>query len=256
MTKHEPDLSGKVAVVTGGTRGIGRAVTVALAQAGADVVPTSRTRSDVEETVATVEDRGRNSLVCPTDVTEPTAVRELISEVTDEFGGFDVLVNNAGINPETAMGTPSDVDIEAFDHSIEVNLKGAFLCSRAAEAPLLADGGGAVINVASISGLVGLQRQHTYVASKHGLVGLTKSLALEWAPDVRVNAIAPGYVDTDLTASLKDNEWLYESVIDRTPLERFADPEEIASTTLFLASDMSSFVTGECLTVDGGWTAR
>ena len=249
------DLSDTVAVVTGGTRGIGRAIATGFADAGADVVPTSRTEAAVEDAVADVRDHGASSLVHPTDVTDEDSIRDLFERVEAELGGVDAVVNNAGVNPDAALGTPENVDAEAFDFTTDVNLRGAFLCARTA-AESLAERGGTVINVASVGGLVGLPRQHPYVASKHGLVGLTKSLALDWAPDVRVNALAPGYVRTDLTEELRKNDRLRQSIVDRTPLARFADPEEIAGPAVFLASDAASFVTGECLAVDGGWTAR
>jgi NAD(P)-dependent dehydrogenase (short-subunit alcohol dehydrogenase family) len=255
MTVLEPDLDEQVAVVTGGTRGIGLAISTALAAAGGDVVPVSRTASDVQEAAELVRDRDGETLEAPTDVTDRDAVEELFDRVADELGGVDVLVNNAGINPIAAMGTPGTVDTAEFHSAVEVNLEGAFNCTSAAGDQLL-DGGGAVVNVASTAGLVGVKRQHAYVASKHGLVGLTKSTALDWAPDVRVNAVAPGYVDTEMTNPLQENEQLHEKILGRMPAGRFADPEEVASAVLFLASDMASFVIGECLVVDGGWTAE
>ena len=256
MTLDAFDCSDRVAVVTGGTRGIGRAIALGLAEAGADVVPTSRTEEAVEDAADAVRERGGASLVHPTDVADEDSVRSLFEATREEFGGVDVVVNNAGFNPDGALGPPEAVDVEDFDATVDVNLRGAFVCARAAAESLAADGGGAVINVASVGGLVGLPRQHPYVASKHGLVGLTKSMALDWAPDVRVNAIAPGYVSTDLTAELEANDRLRQSIVDRTPMARFAEPEEIAGPAVFLASDAASFATGSVLTVDGGWTAR
>ena len=257
MTLDAFDLTGRVAVVTGGTRGIGRAIALGLADAGADVVPTSRTREAVDEAAAAVRERGRESLARPTDVADEDSVRALFEAVRDEFGGVDVVVNNAGFNPDGALGRPEDVSLDAFDDTLSVNLRGAFACAQAAAESLAESGdGGSLINVASVGGLVGLPRQHPYVASKHGLVGLTKSLALDWAPDVRVNAIAPGYVSTDLTADLEASDRLRESIVERTPMGRFADPEEVAGPAVFLASDAASFATGSVLTVDGGWTAR
>jgi NAD(P)-dependent dehydrogenase (short-subunit alcohol dehydrogenase family) len=248
------DLDGRVAVVTGGTRGIGRAITEGLAESGADVVPTSRTRADVEEAVAAVEDRGGDSLSAPTDVTDADDRERLFERTAAELGGVDILVNNAGINPDNALGQPDVVDPEGFDLTLSVNLRAAFRCIQDAADYLGEDA--SVINVASVGGLVGLPRQHPYVASKHGLVGMTKSVALDWAPEVRVNAIAPGYVATELTDDLRENDQLRQSIVDRTPLERFAEPAEIAGPAVFLASDAASYVTGSCLSVDGGWTCR
>ena len=253
---YEIDLSGTVAVVTGGTRGIGLAITEEFARAGADVVPTSRTVEDVEAAVERVQDIGAESAALPTDVSDETAVEGLFERTADELGGVDVVVNNAGINPGWALGKPEEVDLEAFDGTLDVNLGGAYNCARAGGAHLLENGGGSLVNVASVSGIVGVPRQHPYVASKHGLIGLTKSLALDWAPDVRVNAVAPGYVATDLTEPIREREGLYERVVDRTPMGRFADPNEVAGPVLFLASEMASFVTGECLVADGGWTVQ
>jgi NAD(P)-dependent dehydrogenase (short-subunit alcohol dehydrogenase family) len=250
----EIDLSGKTAVVTGGSRGIGRAITLGFADAGANAIPLSRTESDVEAVAKEVRERGVESRVETLDVSDSAAVEACFDRIADDLG-IDVVVNNAGINPEAALGTPSDLEEGGFELVTDVNLGGAFACARAAE-PTLSDAGGTLINVASVGGLVGLPRQHPYVASKHGLVGLTKSLALDWAPDVRVNCLAPGYVPTDLTTDLHENESLRRSIEERTPLDRFAEPEEVAGPAVFLASDLATYMTGATLAVDGGWTAR
>lgn len=250
------DLSDSVAVVTGGTRGIGRAIARQFADVGAAVVPTSRTETAVEETVEAIEDEGGEALAISTDVTDNAEVAALFETTADRLGGVDIVVNNAGINPTGAMGGPETVDPEEFRHVVDVNLQGTFTCTHEAGSYLLDNGGGQVINVASISGLVGTNRQHAYVASKHGVVGLTKSAALDWAPDVRVNAIAPGYVSTELTAGIEENDELYQSILDDIPIDRFAEPSEIANVAVFLASDLASYVTGTCFAVDGGWTTK
>ncbi|ELY44450.1 MULTISPECIES: SDR family NAD(P)-dependent oxidoreductase [Natronorubrum] len=250
------DLSGRVALVTGGGRGIGRAIAVELANAGAAVVPSARSTDEIEAVADEIEANGGDALAVSADVTDPDAVTSAIDRAEAEFGNVDVVVNNAGFNPADALGRPEDVSTESFDRVLDVNLNGAYEVTTAAADSLLESDGGSVINVASVGGLVGLPRQHPYVASKHGLVGLTKSMSMDWAPDVRVNAIAPGYVATELTTGLQENEELRQSIIDRTPLERFAEPEEIAGPAVFLASDAASYVTGSVLAVDGGWTSR
>lgn len=251
-----PDLTDDVAVVTGGTSGIGLEISRALAERGATVVPTARTSEDVTAAADAVREEGQTSLAVTTDVTDRGAVRDLFAAVDEEFGGVDVLVTCAGVNPLSAMGTPADVDGDAFERTVAVNLVGTFNCLAEGGEHLRATDGGAVVTVSSVAGLVGLPRQHGYVAAKHGVVGLTKSAALDWAPAVRVNSVAPGYVRTEMTESLRDDDSLRESILDRTPAGRFADPEEVASAVLFLASDMASFVTGAQLVVDGGWTAQ
>lgn len=252
----ELDVSGSVAVVTGGTRGIGRAIAERLAEAGAAVVPAARTEAEVDAAAGAIRDLGSDSLAIPVDVTDRAEVAALFERTATELGGVDILVNNAGINPIAAMGEPETVDPREFRRAVAVNLQGTFACTHEAGEYLLAEGGGSVVNVASTSGLVGTKRQHAYVASKHGVVGLTKSVALDWAPAVRVNAVAPGYTSTELTAEIRENEELYRSILEDIPVERFADPDEIADAVLFLASDAASYVTGECVAVDGGWTTH
>ncbi|QLK25446.1 glucose 1-dehydrogenase [Natrinema zhouii] len=250
------DLDGRVAVVTGGGRGIGRAIATELADAGAAVVPSARSTDEIEAVAAEIEETGGDALAVPANVTDPNDVSDVIERTVEAFGGVDIVVNNAGFNPDDALGRPEDVDTADLDRVMDVNLNGAYEVTRTAADHLLESDGGSVINVASVGGLVGLPRQHPYVASKHGLVGLTKSMSLDWAPEVRVNAVAPGYVSTELTAALEENDRLRQSIIDRTPLDRFAEPDEIAGPVVFLASEAASYMTGSVLAADGGWTAR
>lgn len=252
----QTDLSGQVVVITGGSRGIGRAIAIGMAEVGATVVPAARTEEAIEQVVEKIEGGGGEAMAVTVDVTDEDNVSALFDRAEEEYGRVDSVVNNAGINPGSALGTPERIDLDGFDAVTDVNLRGAFCCAREASEYLHANEGGSVINVASVGGLVGLPRQHPYVASKHGLVGLTKSLALDWAPEVRVNCLAPGYVATDLTEGLRADDDLRASIIERTPLDRFADPEEIAGPAVFLASDAASYVTGATIPVDGGWTTR
>lgn len=251
------DLSDRVAIVTGGSRGIGRAIAEGMADAGASVVPAARSAETLETVAESIRDDGGTAHPVTVDVAETDSIEALIEETVEEFGGVDVLVNNAGMNPDPALGRPEDVDLaDGMDATLEVNLQGAFACAQTACDHLQESDAGSVVNIASIGGVVGLPRQHPYVASKHGLVGLTKSMALDWAPDVRVNAIAPGYVATEFIEGAMENEDIRQSLLDQTPLDRFADPAEIAGPAVFLASDAAAYVTGSVLTADGGWTAR
>ena len=250
-----PDLSDRVAIVTGGGRGIGRAITLGLAAAGATVVPSARTKSEIKTVASEATEFDVAATAVTADVTDTGDVNNLVSETVSTFGQLDIIVNNAGFNPTPALGDPTTLSDDAIDSVLDVNLRGAFRLVRAG-GDHLSETNGCVINVASVAGLVGLPRQHPYVASKHGLVGLTKSMAIDWAPAVRVNAVAPGYVATELTEPLQENERLRQSILDRTPLNRFAEPIEIAGPVVFLASDAASFITGETIAADGGWTCR
>lgn len=250
------DLSGRVAVVTGGGRGIGEAVAVGLGKAGATVVPAARSEDEINQTAQRIRDAGGAARAVPVDVTDEDSIHSLVHTVEDTCGGIDVLVNNAGVNPDAALGKPETVSVDGFETPIAVNLRGAFLLGKAASDALFASESGTVINIASIGGLVGLPRQHPYVASKHGLVGITKSMAIDWAPEVRVNCVAPAYVETELVTEALESDRIRESLLDQTPLDRFGAPEEIAGPVVFLASDAASYITGTVLPVDGGWTAR
>ena len=248
------DLAGRTALVTGAARGLGRAFAVGLARAGADVAAADIDRAGAERTAGVVRALGRRALALDVDVTDWASVVAMADATAEGLGRVDIAFNVPGIN----VRKPAlDLTPEEFRRIVDVNLVGVFHCARAIGARMVAQGGGRMVNVASIYGHVALEGQAAYAATKHAVVGLTRVLALEWAPHgIRVNALAPGYVHTDLTGPLRADEARYGTLISRTPLGRFAEPWEIVGAALFLVSDASTFVTGSSLVVDGGWTAQ
>jgi NAD(P)-dependent dehydrogenase (short-subunit alcohol dehydrogenase family) len=248
-------LDGSVAVVTGGSRGIGEATAVAMAEAGADVAPVARSADDLAETAARIEAAGSEACPVPLDVTDSAGIVALYDEVESELGPVDTLVNNAGVNP--FFGDARDLDVETWEHIFAVNVQGAFECAREFGRRVgERDGEGSIVNVASVGGVRGLPAQVPYVASKHALVGMTKTLAVDWAPAIRVNALAPGYVRTELTEGVRENEEIRADLLAEIPVDRFADPEEIAAGAVYLASDAAGYVTGEIHLADGGMAAQ
>lgn len=246
------DLSGKVAVVTGAGRGIGRAIAEALARCGASLVLSGRARAALDKAAATI---GRDVLVQPVDVSRQSDVIALRDAALARFGRIDVLVNNAGINP--IWRTIEKTSLADWQAIIDVNLTGSFLCCKYIGSTMAERGGGSIINMSSVAGQVGLARSVPYCASKGGVELLTKALALDWAKrGVRVNCLAPGYVDTDLTAGLLHHETLSKPFLDHTPMGRFGETRDVVGAAVFLASDASSYMTGQSLVVDGGWTAH
>ena len=254
MIRDMFSLDGRVALVTGAGRGIGRAIAVGLAEAGADLVVASRTPADLEEVAAAARALGRRALVAPADVADEQSVANLVRRALDAYGRLDVLVNSAGISPYYQRA--EQMSAAEWDTVLGVNLRGAFLCATAAGRAMIEQGGGSIVSVASIGARVALPRLVAYCASKGGVDQLTKVLAVEWARhNVRVNAIAPGYVETEMTRGLRENPKLQQMLLEQTPMRRLARPEEIVGAALFLASDASSYVTGQTIFVDGGWTA-
>lgn len=248
-------LDGEVAVVTGGSRGIGEEIAVTIAEAGADVAAVARSEDALEATANRIEATGQAAAPYPVDVTDVTAVEAMFEDVEATLGEVDILVNNAGTNPY--FGNARKLDVDTWQKIIDVNTTGAFYCARKFGRQVdERDGTGAIVNVASIGGVIALPYQLPYTASKHAMVGMTKGLAVEWAPQIRVNALAPGYVKTEFTKGVRENEDIHADILDTIPVDRFADPEEIASIAVYLASDAAAYVTGEIHVADGGIAAQ
>jgi len=243
------ELAGKSAVVTGGSRGIGRAIALRLATQGADICLSYRgNAAAAEETRVAIAALGRRALAVQADVAQPEAADALIKAAIGEFGKVDILVNNAGITRDDLIMRMS---IDAWREVLETNLFGAFYAIKAVTRPMLKARGGRIINITSVSGQAGQMGQANYSSAKAGLIGLTKATARELASrGITVNAVAPGFVLTELTQDLPAE--LLDEITKRTPLGRFGTPEEIASAVAFLASDDAAYITGQVLAVDGG----
>lgn len=242
-------MEGKIALVTGAGRGIGRAIALKLAEYGADVaINYSGSKECAEETAQQVRALGRNALVVQADVSQREDCERMFREVEAGFGSLDILVNNAGITRDNLAVRMSE---EEFERVIDTNLKGCFFCMKLAGKSMMKKRSGRIINISSISGVRGNAGQMNYCASKAGVIGMTKCLAKELAGrGITVNAVAPGYIDTDMTAALPEK--VKETVILQVPLGRMGKPEEIAEAVTFLASDRSAYITGQTLLVDGG----
>ncbi|NYZ14397.1 glucose 1-dehydrogenase [Azospirillum sp. RWY-5-1] len=249
------DLSGSVAVVTGGGRGIGRSLAAGLAGAGAEVVLCGRTPEPLAATADELAAEGARVWWKTADVSREEDVAALAAAVLERSGRVDVLVNNAGINPiYRAAEETSEMEWRSI---IDINLTGTFLCCRHFGTAMLARQRGSIINISSIGGHVALRKTLPYCAAKGGLEQLTKVLAVDWAPSgVRVNSIAPGFVETELTVRVREHPKISQRLLGQTPMGRFCGTDELTGAAVFLASAASSYVTGHSLVVDGGWTAQ
>ncbi|WP_140984021.1 2-dehydro-3-deoxy-D-gluconate 5-dehydrogenase KduD [Asticcacaulis tiandongensis] len=246
------DLTGKVAIVTGGNKGLGQGIAIALAEAGADIAVVS-TRSETE-TVDKVKALGRKAIHIAADLTSTEPVARILETTLKELGGLDILVNNAGMIRRNDSVDFTEAD---WDAVIDLNLKSVFFLSQAAGKHFIAQGRGKIINIASMLSFQGGIRVPSYTASKSGLAGVTKLLANEWAAKgVNINAIAPGYMATDNTAALQADEARNKAILDRIPAARWGEPSDMGGAAVFLASSASDYVNGAIIPVDGGWLAR
>lgn len=248
------ELEGKVAWVTGAGRGLGRAIALELARAGARVAVQARTAEDLNEVAGIIEAEGGRALILSGSVVDSHFTQESADTIAGTLGGLDVLVNSAGINP---VVSPSEaLSDEDWRRVVETNLTGTFYCCREAGRRMkLSGGGGAIVNISSVHGSTGVARMAAYAASKGAIESLTKALAVEWAADgIRVNCLAPGYFRTDMTDRYLNSRH-GETVLARTPMGRVGDPPELVGAARFLAGNRASFMTGAVVPVDGGWTA-
>jgi len=246
-------LDGRVALVTGGDKGLGQAMAIGLAQAGADIAIVSRSSQNAA-TLAAVAAAGRRGLGLTFDLGRPESAAQIVAQTTGELGRLDILVNNAGT---IRRADAAETTLEDFSAVLDVNLTGVWALSQAAGRVMLAQGGGKIINIASVLTFQGGIRVPAYTASKHAVAGLTKALANEWAGrGINVNAIAPGYMETDNTQALRDDPQRSRQILERIPAGRWGAPHDLVGAALFLASRAADYVHGHVLVVDGGWLAR
>jgi NAD(P)-dependent dehydrogenase (short-subunit alcohol dehydrogenase family) len=248
------DLTGKTALITGASRGIGRAIAVAMADAGADLALVARTAEGLAETARLATQHGRKTFIIQADVTHQDEVAEAVTGAIGHFGQVDILVNNAG--GSNFVVPFSRLRLEGWDKIIKLNLTSAVYACHAVSKHMLERGSGSIVNVASVAGVASAPLLSPYGAAKAGLISLTKSLAVEWAlAGVRVNALCPGWTATDLNRNLWDDEEIGKTTVEGVPMKRWGRAEEMAGPAVFLASDAASYVTGQALVIDGGQTA-
>jgi NAD(P)-dependent dehydrogenase (short-subunit alcohol dehydrogenase family) len=247
-------LKGKTSIVTGAGRGIGRSVALGLAEAGSNVVVCSRTTTELEELAAEIEAKGVEALVAPCDVSKEGDIDRVINQTLEKFNSIDILINNAGV---TKKHPAEDFPAEDWNQIISVNLTGVFQFAQKVGKVMIEQGSGSIVNVSSVASQTAIKKSIAYAASKGGVNMLTKNFAAEWADKgVRVNGIAPAYIETPLVEAVKNHrKGFADDIANRTPMGRMGRPDELIGAAIFLASDASSYITGETIFVDGGWTA-
>lgn len=253
MILEKLSLKGKIAIVTGASRGLGRSMALGLAEAGADVAIVSRGLPDLEKVAEEIRSLGRRALPISADMSNLEDISKMVDKVQNEFNKIDILVNNAGT---TIRMTVEEFTEEAWDKVIALNLKGAFFCAQAVGRVMIKQRSGKIINIASLLSAIGVPNAVAYGSAKGGISQMTKCMAVEWAKyNINVNAIGPGYFRTPLTKPLQDDPVRSAQILSRIPMQRWGDPDDLKGVVVFLASEASDYVTGQTIYVDGGWLA-
>lgn len=250
MSLNQFDITGRVVLITGGTKGIGRELVLGLAKAGADVTIVSRNQEQCEIVASEVHKLGRKALALAADVANVTEAERVVKETVKVYGKLDALINNAGVN--SVVESLSVTESEWY-RVLNINLKAIFFWSQAAARVMKSNGGGKIVNIASVGGVIGESKMAPYAASKAGVISLTKSLAREWARyNILVNSLAPGYVRTDMNQEALEEERIYQNIVSSIPLRRIGEVDDLVGPAIFLISSASDFITGHTLFVDGG----
>jgi len=247
-------LKEKTAIVTGASRGIGEAIAIGFAKAGADLILVSRNRLALEKVAKEIESLGRKALPISADIGNPEEIEKAIEATLKVFPRIDILVNNASISP--VLKKAEEMTLKDWEEIVRVNLTGTFLFCQGVGKVMIQQGGGKIINMVSVGAVVAFPKQIAYCVTKGGILQMTRVLAIEWAKhNIQVNAIGPAYIETELTKGMRESKIISEDLLRKTPMGRFGKPEEIVGAAIYLASEASSYVTGQTLFVDGGWLA-